>query len=503
MNITMNATIAQSKNYNDLSEFLSKHSVSKNSNATGTITHTRIGNKELNIYGGSYSISPTELSEFYKLYYEHVFVKNRKEYLTEKQLPDTGPIVVDFDFRYTADVDTRMHTQDHIQDLIQLYLEELKEFIVCEPNKQIPIFIMEKPTVNRVKDLNITKDGIHMIIGVQMERTMQLLLRNKIIAKIGEIWDLPLTNEWNDVVDIGISKGCVNWQMYGSQKPGYDVYKLTYYLLAEMDLTDNEWMTVPQNIKKFDLSSNLCLLSAQYDKHNKFEINPKIIEEYNRFQPTIKKSNSKGKVNIIFEEDDSCDVIKLTDIKDKILLQRAVDAMLQNLKMSEHNIREIHQYTQILPEKYYKPGSHLLNRQVAFALKHTDERLFLSWVMLRSKADDFDYDTIPSLYNDWKTHFHKKINGVTKRSILYWAKQDAFEEYEKVKKSTIDYFMEETLLDATDFDFATILYEMFKDKYVCSNITTKRWYVFKKHKWEKDEGLRLRLSISTDLYHIY
>ena len=68
MNKTMNATIA-TNNYNDLNDFMSKHSVSKNPNQTGNITHTRIGNKDLNVYGGSYSIPPSELSEFYKLYY--------------------------------------------------------------------------------------------------------------------------------------------------------------------------------------------------------------------------------------------------------------------------------------------------------------------------------------------------------------------------------------------------------------------------------------------------
>ena len=502
MNEIMNAKSGYQ--YTDLSDFLTKHTASK----TGTgnvnnITHTRIGNQELNVYGGSFSIQPDELQTFYRLYYEHIFVKNRKEYLTEKQLSDTGPLLVDLDFRYSYDVDTRVHTSEHIQDLIQLYLEELKEIFDFESDKQIPIFIMEKSGVNRVQKSEITKDGIHMIIGIQMDRTMQLILRDKIIAKIGEIWELPLKNDWSDVLDIGISKGCVNWQMYGSQKPGYDAYKLTYYLTAQIDLTDNEWMTSAKNIKEFDLSKDLCMLSAQYDKHPKFELNPRFVDEYNKFKPTIKKSPSKGKVNIIFEEIENETDIKLSDIKDDDTLKKAVDALLKNLKMSEYHIKEVHQYAQILPEKYYKPGSHLLNRQVAFALKHTDERLFLSWVMLRSKASDFDYDTIPSLYNDWKTKFHKRADGVTKRSILYWAKQDAFEEYEKLKRNTIDFILEESILDATDFDFATILYYMFKDKYVCSNITSKKFYIFKKHRWEKDEGLSLRYRISTDLHELY
>jgi P4 family phage/plasmid primase-like protien len=173
------------------------------------------------------------------------------------------------------------------------------------------------------------------------------------------------------------------------------------------------------------------------------------------------------------------------------------------LRINEQNIREIHEYTQILPEKYYKPGSHVLNRQVAFALKHTDERLFLSWVMLRSKASDFDYGAIPSLYQLWKYQFNKRPDGVTKRSIMYWAKQDAYEAYEKVKRNTIDYYIEETIFDAADFDYAMVLYHMFKDKYVCSSITNKRWYTFKHHRWEKDEGQSLRLAISRDMFALY
>ena len=75
--------------------------------------------------------------------------------------------------------------------------------------------------------------------------------------------------------------------------------------------------------------------------------------------------------------------------------------MLSKFSIYDHKVRETHEFVQILPEKYYEPGSHLLNRKVAFGLKDTDERLFLSWVMLRSKAEDFDYNSIPKLYKIW------------------------------------------------------------------------------------------------------
>ena len=505
----METMISSSSQYNDLSDFLSKHSVNNRNAGAGNqkiITHTRIGSQELNVYAGAFSIDKEELPIFRRLYYEHVFVKGRKEYLTEKQLDGNGPILVDLDFRYEYDVTKRLHTSEHIQDLVQLYLEELKEFFVFEENKSFPIFVMEKPNVNRVADKQITKDGIHMIIGIQMDNTLQTMLRDKILQQIGDIWELPLTNNWEDVLDKGISSGTTNWQMYGSQKPGHEAYKLTYYLTAELDLEDNNWMTTAKQPKDIDLLKDLHLLSAQYDNNVKFEMNPKIKDEYNKRLETktnkIKKSTSKGKVNIVFEEEQVGE-IQLSDITNPETLKKAVDYIMGNLKVNEQYIRETHEYTQILPEKYYQPGSHLLNRKVAFALKHTDERLFLSWVMLRSKASDFDYVTIPSLYNEWKNHFHKRPDGVTRASIMYWSKQDAYEEYKKVKKNTIDQYIEDTIFEAGDWDYAMVLYHLFKDKYVCSSITNKKWYVFNKHRWEKDEGQRLRMAISKDLFELY
>ena len=494
-------TMTSSSHYNDLSEFLTNHNAK---NSQGGATHTRIGSPELNVYGGSFHIDNNELSTFYKLYYEHIFVKGRKEYLTEKQLDGNGPILVDFDFRYDFTMTKRMHTTEHIQDMVQLYLEELKDFLVFEETKTFPIFIMEKPNINRVADKQITKDGIHMIIGIQMDRIMQIMLRDRILKKLADIWELPLTNDWESVLDEGISKGTTNWQLYGSQKPGNEAYKLTYYITAEIDPADNEFMTTVKNIKELDLSKDFALLSAQNPNNIKFEINPKIQEEYNKLVNNKQKKitgKSKGKVNLVLDEDD--DNIGLSDITTREILEKAVDNIMKSLKINEHHIREIHNYTQILPKKYYQPGSHLLNRQVAFALKHTDERLFLSWVMLRSKAEDFDFGSIGQLYNDWKHHFNKRPDGVTKRSIMYWAKQDAFEDYEKVKKSTINHYIEESIFEAGDFDYAMVLYHMFKDKYVCSSITNKRWYHFKKHRWERDEGHSLRLAISKDLFALY
>ena len=75
---------------------------------------------------------------------------------------------------------------------------------------------------------------------------------------------------------------------------------------------------------------------------------------------------------------------------------------------------------------------------MAFALKSKDDRLFYSWVLLRSKADDFDYADIPNLYKLWNRHFDigDKTNPITYKSIPFWAQHDSDpEDYERVKKN--------------------------------------------------------------------
>jgi P4 family phage/plasmid primase-like protien len=526
------------KNYYKLSEFLWDHHVEKGLEEykNKITTHTRIPDKknpETKIYGGNYHIPDNELEVFYKLYYNEVFVKKNQEYLTEAQRriennEGCGPYLIDFDFRYNYEIDTRQHTKEHIVDMLYgTYLDELKKYYVFDENTKFDIYVFEKDKVNRIEEDQITKDGIHIIIALQVDHIVQQIIRQKVIESIGDIWgDLKevLTNDWDSVFDGGINTGKTNWQLYGSRKPGFDVYKLVYHFEYTYDTTDGEYMREEKDVTKFNLEKDYVKLTARYTEHPKFPLNPNKEEEYNVFKECgIRKNlsgaggfgllnnlnmNRKREFRIRLRnniEDDENNEIQLEDITCKEILEEAVEKMLKTVETSNHDIKDTHYYTQILPEMFYEPGSHLLNRQVAFALKHTDERLFLSWVMLRSNASDFDYSTIPELYKSWLRDFNKNSSRecVTKRSIIYWAKQYAFDEYEKIKESSVDAFLEFTLKEPTDFDFAQVLYLMFKDKYVCSSVESKTWYIFNNHRWEEDKGMSLRMRISKEMYALY
>lgn len=491
--------------YRNLDDFLSKHKFVKGEQGT-TPTHTRIGDKVLNILGGSYYIPNEEKDVFYELYYKKVFQEKKPEYLTEKQ-SDNGPILIDFDLKFSVDVDIRLYTNDHLMDILNLYLDTLKNMIqfTSEP---FPVFIMEKNDVNRCVEKGLTKDGIHIIIGVQMDHTLQVILRKRILEEIPHLWEeggetppLPITNTWENVVDDTICKGTTNWQLFGSRKPAHQAYGLTKYYIVTFDESDSGFSFDEKSTKVE--KELLAVISAQNNSHPLFNMKKELEEEYNqaKTKPVKTKRKSVIKFNII-----SDDPPALEDIKNREQLEVAVNTMLKSFGVTEYELHEIHDYTQILPESYYEDGSHLKNQQVAFALKDTDDRLFLSWVMLRSKSLSFDYSEIPNLFHRWNTYFNKNGNRVTKSSIIYWAKHDAPpEKFLEVRSSSLNHYIDETLTtsSATDYDIAKVLLHMNKDMYCCVNIGMKTWFAFENHRWVEDKSMIIRNKISEEVHRLY
>ena len=121
-----------------------------------------------------------------------------------------------------------------------------------------------------------------MIIGLQIDHIMQMIIREKMLEKIPDMWDFPLINPWESVLDEGISKGKTNWQLFGSRKPGNEAYELTHHYIMKIDEGDGQYSMDEEDVAKFDMKNNFAKLSVQYDKHPKFEINPVMIDEYNK-----------------------------------------------------------------------------------------------------------------------------------------------------------------------------------------------------------------------------
>ena len=501
-----------------LPEFLKKHKYIKGFHPR--ITHTRIPSKEHRVFGGSYYIDlndETTIEEFHNLYYEWVFRKQKDEYLTEAQKENEndfdnnnswGPILVDFDFRYAIKIEEHQHTDNHIMDMVDLYLEKIKGIHECVDGESIDIYIMEKSKVNQLKEKSVTKDGLHMIIGLQMSHAGQMELRKRVVKDISNIWDdLPITNTWDKVLDEGISEGKTNWQMFGSRKPGHQSYELKTKFIGTYNSTNSCWELEKCN-GKHDMKEMLSILTPNYNcnQWRPTEDVKKDIKNIQSSKPV--KKNTKLKLKLT----GSNNVLNMDDISSEDELDEAVERMLEEVKTCEYFIKETHEFTMILPKEYYEAGSYSKWVRVGWALKNTcsqldyrDNRLFLTFLKFSSQSSEFSFADVAGLWDQWCNKFHTNPDGLTRKSIMYWAKQDADpNDYKQIRDNTVDFFMNEAIETQTEFDLATVLYQLFKDRFICVSISKNIWYEFRDHRWvENDSGNSLRMSISKELHSVF
>ena len=500
-----------------LSGFLKSKKCDKNSEST----NTRIGDKPSNIYGGNYHIPETEYKTFLDKYYNHVFVKNNKEYLTEKQLTEDGQILIDIDLHYNINITARQHTSEHIVDLLMEYMQQYDNVINIPENENIEVYVMEKPNVNRLKEK--TKDGIHIIIGISTHKSVQSLIREKLVTTISEIWDdLPIINSWDDVLDEGVIKGYTNWQLYGSCKPSNETYRLTQiYNLKKK----NGWSIIQKDITKFVLRDEIYKLSARNNSCPKYEIRNNMVEIIEDNKKNLSKQHKN--VNRPLHKVLSVDNLTLNEIKSSEILEEILQDIFEDAE-TEYFVKETHDFTMSLPECYYGAGSFSKWIRVGWALSNSlphnqDKTGFLIWLKFSSQSNcrntlkggngKFDWSNVTELYDMWK-EFVKSNNreGLTDQSIRYWCREHNLYMYNKINETSVKHLIDKTIATeadymergATEYDIACVAKQLYKDRYVCVSIRQNRWFEYKHQRWfENDSGNSLRDLISTELHSHY
>lgn len=482
--------------YTNFRDFLRKHKTTEKDG----ITHTRIGNGN-DVLPGKYIIPENENEIFLKLYHKHVFIDKNKEYLTEKQLQNgNAPILIDFDFRYKPEIKERKHTSEHIEDLSILYVEKLLKILDIENGTKIPIKIYEKDNIN-TQNKDVTKDGIHMRIDIKLDHILQCMLRDEVLQDIDDVLqDLPLMNDYESVLDEGITRGYTNWQLYGSQKSdNYEAYKLTREFYCEVDLEDGD---ISIEHVEFDKNNTLKILTESLARSNKglsFSLRDDIKEKYETYKNNLTNKKKKTNNQVVKKFTQEGFVFDVTEITNIDLLKSLHDKLVDDLPTDQYHIKETTQYLMALPEKYYTDYPNWI--RCGWALHNTDFRLFISWMLFSSQSNKFKFDDIGEYYELW---CNMKDEGLTDKSIMYWCKMDNKDEYHNIRKETVDYYIGLTEQSATEWDIANVLYQLFKDEYRCASIKHKIWYKYKNHKWnEIDSGSSLRFHISKTLSKMY
>jgi P4 family phage/plasmid primase-like protien len=476
-------------------------------NKDDNITHTRIGNPTLGIFGGKYHISDENKTQFYQIYFNDVIVNKKKEYLTEKQI-EISPILIDLDLRYSNDIQSKQHNDDDIIDIIQLYLQELSVMFTFQNNTSINVYHFEKTNIHIDKEKNIVKDGIHLIIGFNCNHDIQLILRDLVLDKIDNILSsLPITNTKDDVIDISISSGKTNWQLYGSQKPGYEPYKLcksyTFTYSSDLNLFDMDVfdfkINSPESLQIVSCQYNHNIQNAELKQTYVQQLSEKELSKQNHIQNKLmsNSNNHSNSLSVISSTIHSFDEL-IMSIDSIETLTKITNEWLSKLSHQYYHIRETHLFTMELSSSYYDNFDKWI--RVGWALHNTNHNMFLTWMLFSSKSHKFNISNIYTHYQEWNQF---KSNGLTERSIMYWLKQDDMQKYNKIRESTIDYMIDLTIQSQTEWDIANVLYHIFKDTYRCANVKNNTWFYYKRHRWVEDSGSKLRYEISNTLSPLY
>lgn len=510
--ITMKQGIKPSKQFND---FMYSHYITKENQKP--MTNVRIKDEKSGISGGSYHIDENEYEDYLKMYAKEIVVKNIPEYFTELQLENDGPILVDIDFHFDYSITTRQYQYYHIENIIDNYLETLCSFYQFDETTKFRIYVQEKDSVNRVQEKNITKDGIHMVIGINADRQTKQDLRKKIIESVSESCDdIPIINSWEDVFDESISSGKTGWQLYGCRKPNHEPYKLTHIFEITYDEEEDVCKTNKIDLKHFDIVNNIYQLSARCTSHPKFIFKSDYLNNRPKSNPPSVMRSRTRRVGGASSIDMNSYILQIQN-------QEQLDAMhaefIDTLLPQEFELRESNDYVMILPQSYYDVGSFARWIRVGWALRNISDRLLIAWVKFSAQASNWSFATgIPDLYERWMQFDLINPNGLTKHSIMHWAKQDVPEMYKKVRGTCIDYYIDQTIksitLDSinndknsrgcTDTDITKVLYQMYKSEFVCVSIKHNKWYRLKNHMWiENDAGTTLRKAVSGQLRDLY
>ena len=468
----------------------------KDENMKKTQNYTRLPGIQYGILPASYAIPSTEIDLFYKIYKKHVFEDGNEAYLTEKQL-DEGPIVIDVDFRYNPDITERQHTKKHISDFVELVLECINK-IKNNNGKEIMFYVHEKDNVN-TSDEKVTKDGIHFMINLKTDVTSKIILRNMILARIADIWeDLSGVNTttWDDVFDKAILGGTNAWPLFGSRKPGNDDYKMKYMFSCSYDDT---WTITENKISIELIIANFANLSVRTCNTVSMDMNELIQSEYDKLNR--EKRPTKNLVKLL----SSTSIKSPLEISNQEDLDNYIDQNITQLDNSCFEIKEAHNYVMILPIEYWGPNSFTKWIRVGWALKNTDNRLFISWVKFSSQSPDFNYSDIESLYDKWNSFDPSNKDCLTIRSIMYWCKTANEKEYKTIHNNTIQHYMYYSINNnSTDYDLANVVYQLYKDSYICVNYKNNIWYEFVNNRWNvNDSGISLKQKLSTEVFTLY
>ena len=429
----------------DFNDYVNKHRTSGDK-----ITHTIMSK----FNGGKFNFEGSDYSVFLEKY---INILNNCENINLHFVEKPNGITYLFvDIDYDHENSKRQYLLKDIKQIINSINNIIREnFIVKE--HQLKSFIMEKNEPTKRSNNNLYKDGFHIHYpNLPMHEKYRYFVLHKLSELIKNrelLKNIDYKNDVETIVDMSIIKNN-GMLMVGSCKDGLEPYKLTQVLTMrlvneDIDIYDYEELVYLFSNQKYDNESSIDIVG--YDDTIETEIN-KIYQEYN--------GGNKRKNNLLKE-----------DNKKKRVISTVVD---------EKNIELAIDLLKILDKK--RSNNYLDWIHVGYSLYSISDTLYDEYIEFSKKSPKFTDNKITC--NDvWKMcETYAKNYSIA--SLKYYAKTDNIKEYYNILFKHYDniFGKAETMTHA---DVADVVFELYRDRFVCIDIEKNKWYEFqsKKHKW--------------------
>lgn len=227
---------------------------------------------------GSFYIPDTELSKFYKLY-DATIKTNAPLFLTEKPLPEGGPLKLDIDLK--SKQKGRLYTSETIKRLIKFYHQELTKDKTFKLSKKIEFISVITEKDSPTKSGEYMKDGFHILFPkIIADYKIHEYLRNKVLGSFEQIFEGCIyENTPIEIVDISAVR-MTNWNLYMSKSKLEGLpYKITNIYTINSDGKLVNVKLGKGSITKF-MSIRNNKINVKYLRTEKIEESREIIQNY-------------------------------------------------------------------------------------------------------------------------------------------------------------------------------------------------------------------------------
>lgn len=453
----------------------------------GRLTHTAMPGEQR---GRSYTIDKSKEPDFFELYEEAVFGQKVATHINE--LPDKNrrsPLKVDFDFRYklgdTKSTPQRRYTILMVREVVRMFYEVLRDWLVQPFDEdQTQCFVFERANAQyKNKDINLVKDGIHFVWPhIVCPFSFQLKVRSEMLKKLKQSGIFTKMNLYkqtvSDVYDLDVIEG--SWMMYGSCKPKHKPYKLTHILQYTVD-DDGE-----DDIEDIEIDW----------------------EQYtNTYLIRVLSMRDRSDSLVTFQIHKEREIVELEtkamqireEKRQKKLAHIATDA-----EKTDKDLELIFGLIDVLnPKRADNYGEWVQLVWCCHNIHNTDDRLLEKIIEFSKKSEKYRGDAEDACRKFWN---NSKDDGLKEGSLYMWAREDNYEEYNKVMKKTVWGKVKKCAvsLHFNPYEVAEITYDMYKNTYICVDVEKNAWYKFEKQRWKHVKGaVCLKKKISTEVFEYF